>query len=101
MDNSAVKTTDKQAMNYLNTLDNKYYNCSIEVAPWIYDSFVKEQYSSSYMDLIIIRNIGMTQSCDVKSVFYDGHGVEINDNYELLQKFNDGKVIVSIYGRIG
>lgn len=101
MDNSAVKTADKQAMNYLNTLDNKYYNCSIEVAPWIYDSFVKEQYSSSYMDLIIIRNIGMTQSCDVKSVFYDGHGVEINDNYELLQKFNDGKVIVSIYGRIG
>jgi hypothetical protein len=98
-DNSAVKTADKQAIQYLNTLNDQYYNCSVTVAPWIYDSFVKEQYSGTYMDLVVARNVGMTQGCDTKSVFYDGHGTEITEGYELLQEFNDGTVIVSIYRR--
>lgn len=98
--NSAIRPADKQAIAYINGLDYQAYNCSSEIAPWVYDRFTKAKYDSESMgELVIVRSKPMTPRSTVGNIWYGGHGVVPNDDYELTKTFRDSQVEVSIYER--
>lgn len=96
-DNSAVKTPDKEAFAYLNTLNISSYNCSSSVAPWIYNDFTKAKYSKTDTEIIVVRSEPMTQGCDPKSVYFDGHGIMPDDFYKLDRTFSSSELNVEIW----
>jgi hypothetical protein len=97
-DNSAIKLADKQAIEYLNTLDYENYNCSPSVSQRIYNNYTKAQYSLEG-EILLVRNTPMAQGCDVSSPYWDEHGTESKDGYMLDRTFDDGKVVVEIFRR--
>jgi hypothetical protein len=99
--NSAVKPADKQAIEYINSLDVKTYDCSSQVSYLIYDNYLKAQYywQGDYADVLIIRSEPMTQGNDVNNVYYDGHGTNDATGYQLSKVFDDGKVKIEVYKR--
>ena len=88
--NSAVKEVDKQAIGYLNTLEESTFYCSSAVDKDIYGLYIKEKYDAN-SDLFITRNIDLTNISSKVSP-------QSND-YKLLKQFTDGKVVVDIYER--
>ena len=100
LDNTnAIQQADKNAIAYVNTLDYGVYNCSPEIAPWIYNRFTNAKYSDDAGDLLIVRDLPMTPKSDIRSKWYLGHGVYPDDGYVLEKVFDDGKVEVDIYRR--
>lgn len=98
-DNSAVRLADIQATEYVKSLNIKYYDCSTTVSWAIYDVYLNARYKDG-ADILIIRNIDMTQGCSPDNPFYDGHGRNNDENYELLKSFEDGKVKVEVFKRM-
>jgi hypothetical protein len=98
-DNSAVKTADKEAIAYLNTLDYASYNCSSTLSFWIYDQLVKEKYSVDATELIITRNIPMTPRSNPTDPTYIPHGYTLNNQDVLVKSFISSGVEVDIYER--
>ncbi len=96
--NSAVKSPDKQAIDYVNNSGFSSYSCSSTVSYWIYDKFTKVKYSLD-SNLLIIRNLAMTEQSTVGDVYYIPHGADPDSSYQLVKDFNDGKVDVKIYER--
>ena len=97
--NSAVKTADKEAIAYLNTLDYTNYNCSSTLSYWIYDQLINEKYSADATDLIITRNISMTPRSNATDPTYISHGYTLNSQDVLIKSFSSGGVTVDIYER--
>lgn len=99
--NSAIKSADKQAIEYVNSLCVETYNCSSQVSYLIYDAYLKAKYdySEDYADILIMRNEPMTQGNDINSIYYDGHGVSSSDGYSLDKIFSDGEVEVKVYNK--
>jgi hypothetical protein len=98
--NSAVRPADREAITYMNTLDIDEYNCSPQVAYWIYDRFVEAKYSVNASGLLIVRSLPMTPRSDPKNKWYGGHGIYPDDGYALLKTFKDGKVTVKVYEKV-
>jgi len=105
--NSAIRQADREAIAYVNTLNLDIYNCSAEVAPWIYDRFTEPKYKSPpeeggiYAPILIKRDTPMTPRGDPENMWYERHGLEPDDNYVPLKSFSDNKVTITIYGYIG
>lgn len=99
--NSAIRPADKDAITYVNSLDYANYNCSPEIAPWIYDRFVEAGYSENANGLLITRDTPMTERSNPESGWYDGHGIRPDVNCVLDRVFDDGSVKVKIYRRGG
>ena len=97
--NSAVKTADKEAIAYLNTLDYTNYNCSSTLSYWIYDQLINEKYSADATDLIVTRNISMTPRSNATDPTYIAHGYTLNSQDVLIKSFSSGGVTVDIYER--
>ncbi len=95
--NSAIRSADKEAIAYVNSLDYTTYSSSPQVAFWIYDRFTKAKWAEGYAPLFIVRSLPMTPRSDPKNKWYDGHGIEPSSDYILLKTFNDGKVAVNVY----
>jgi hypothetical protein len=95
--NSAIRPADKEAIAYVNTLDVSEYNCSPQVAYWIYDRFTDAKYSGNASAVLLVRNLSMTPRSDTKNKWYGGHGIYPDDGYDLLRTFRDGKVTVKVY----
>ncbi len=57
--NSAMKSIDKEVVEYVNSLGGQYYSCSPEIAPWIYDRFINKKYKEGELPYIS-RNKPMT-----------------------------------------
>lgn len=96
--NSAIKVTDKQALEYLNDYD--YYDCSPTVSYAIYNEYTNAKYKSG-ADILVIRNTPMTQGSDENNPYWDGHGKTNTQGFELLKSFEDSKVKVEVFKRIG
>jgi len=96
MDNSAIKNADKQAIEYMNALNSESYTCSPSVSERIYNAYLISKYKAN-SDIMIVRNIPMAQGCDVNDIYYNGHGAESLDGYQLDKTFDDGVVKVEIY----
>jgi hypothetical protein len=67
--NSAVTLADKEAFEYINSLQGDYFSCSPEVAPWIYERFINKKYQEGaypYID----RNIPMTWATNHNDKLY-------------------------------
>jgi hypothetical protein len=94
---SAVTQVDKEAFNYLNTLNDTTYTTSSQVQPLIYNLYIKEQYEQDSSELLITRNIAMTNNSDITSGAYIPHGIKGTDGFTLVKTFTDGGITVSIY----
>ncbi len=117
--NSAIRLADKEAIAYVNTLNRDSYNCSPEVAYWIYDRFTTSKYEEYPNNegwcapILIVRDLPMTPRSDSKNKWYKGHGVDtdmyiplegddtFDDDYYLLKSFSDSKVTVKVYENLG
>jgi hypothetical protein len=97
---SAVLPIDKQAINYMNSLDVETYTVSSNIAPLIYKQFIKEKYIDGDAEVLIVRNKPMTPCSDIKSIAYVQHGIELSDDYILEKTFEDGNMRIDIYRRI-
>lgn len=94
--NSAVKPADKQAIEYLKTLDSDYFSCSPEVAPWIYRHYIDKQYEEGELPYIA-RDKPMTPATVRGSHYYWAEdmvlsGVDMSD----AVVFDDGEVRVYV-----
>jgi hypothetical protein len=98
--NSAITKADREAIAYANTLDVAEYNCSPQVAYWIYDRFTEAKYSGNASGLLIVRNLPMTPRSDPKNKWFDGHGIEPDGKYILNGIFRDNAVVVKVYRSI-
>lgn len=96
-DNSAVKTADKEAITYLNTLNYTNYNCSSTLSYWIYDQLIHEKYLEDATDLIVTRNIHMTPRSDTTNPTYIPHGYIVNSQDKLIKTFVSDGIEVDIY----
>jgi hypothetical protein len=67
--NSAVKDADKQAIEYLNTLDGEYFSSSPTVAPWIYERYTYKTYKDGELPYIS-RNEPMTYKTTEGSPYF-------------------------------
>jgi hypothetical protein len=97
-DNSAIKTPDKQAIEYVNTLEGNY-DCSSTVAFWIYNHYTDGKYVRG-SDILIVRDIPMTPGSTKGDAWFDSHGTNPDDSYKLDKTFSGDKVKVSIYEKI-
>ena len=97
--NSAIKESDKQAIAYLNTLNNVNYNCTSNVPYWIYDQLVTMKYSSTDTDLIITRNKPMTPRSDKTVPEYIPHDYSITSQNVLVKSFINNGIEVDIYDK--
>ena len=95
-DNSAVKLSDKEAINYINTLHYSNYTCSSNVAYWVYDQLVNAKYSEN-ADLIITRSKPMTPRSDKVDSTYISHDYVITAQDVLLKSFANNGIEVDIY----
>jgi len=96
-DNTAITTSDKQAISYLNTLNYSDYNCDSNVPYWIYDRLIKEQYSSNATDLIIVRNKPMTAESDSTNADFIPHNYTLTPQDILVKSFSNNGIEVDIY----
>jgi hypothetical protein len=94
-----VKEVDKQAIAYVNTLQGRTYSSSPEIQQRIYGLYLKQEFQYLDGDIYISRSKLMTTICDPANPNYDGHGIVLSDDYDLLKTFMDNGVAVSIYGR--
>ncbi|MEE9304550.1 MAG: hypothetical protein V3U84_12310 [Thiotrichaceae bacterium] len=94
--NSAIRLADKQAIEFVNNLDCQTYSCSAEVAPWIYNRFLKAEYIKDEGEVLIMRSTPMTPKSDKSNMWFDKHGIEMNDNYVSVIGFCDDVVWVNI-----
>jgi len=97
--NSAISNADKEAIEYMNTQDIKQYNCSPQVAYWIYSRFTDAEFGRYSTDFIVVRNIPMTPRSDPENYWHDGFGIEPDENYKLLKTFKDNRVTIDLYGK--
>jgi hypothetical protein len=67
--NSAIKPIDKNVIEYVNSLEGKYYSCSPEVAPWVYSRFVSKIYKEGSLPYIE-RNEPMTNRTSPDALDY-------------------------------
>jgi hypothetical protein len=97
--NSAITQADKKAIEYVNSLGYNEYNCTTEVAPWIYSRFVKQEYTIEDSGLLIERNMPMTPRSTVGNVWYVASSkiYEPDSTYDLTRTFNDGEIVVNIF----
>ena len=98
---NAIQQVDKEAIAYINTLDYDSFGCSAEVAPLVYGRFLTANYEKGDGTPILIdRNVPMTPKSDSRTKWYLGHGVEPDDNYELLRTFDKDGIVVDVYRNI-
>lgn len=97
--NSAIRQSDKQTISYLNKSDSKTFSCSGELAYWVYERFTDKQWIKENGDLLIIRSKPMTPRSTKDNMWYENHGTTLNDNYTLVEMFNDNKVNILVYER--
>jgi lysylphosphatidylglycerol synthetase-like protein (DUF2156 family) len=97
--NSAIKSVDKQTIEYINESGYKNYDCSPTLSWAIYDQYCDAKYKNN-SDILIIRSEPMTQGSDEKNPYYDKHGTYKTDSYTLVKSINDGTVENLIYERV-
>ena len=86
--NSAIRLVDNEAISYVNTLNYGNYNCSPQVAPWIYDRFmtsskyiIAPDANGLYAPILIVRDLPMTPRSDPENKWYDKHGIEFGSGF--------------------
>jgi len=67
--NSAVKSVDLEAIEYINSLNGDYFSCSSEIQPYIYQAFLNKTYSDGSLPYIK-RSKPMTSQTIPDSVDY-------------------------------
>ncbi len=113
--NSAVKNVDKEAIVYLNSLNGRNYNASLEVSQDIYGLFVNKKFINALgTDYIIDRSIPMTPRSDPDNMYFENQNREFSRflyvgeyGYKLLRTFDDGEkdkksqlpIVVQVYGK--
>lgn len=95
--NSAMKPVDMRALAYADSFET--FSCSGSVAPWIYYRFTKSEWVASGGDIVIMRSKPMTPRSTEDNMWYQYHGWEPDDSYELAKTFTDGSVGIEIYQR--
>jgi len=96
--NSSITKADIQAIDYIDGLGGNTYNCSTQVAPWIYDRFTDKTYSPS-SSLMVYRNLPMTPRTNPDQYHYQyNHVSQLEDfkEYEVIRIFEEGKVKVYV-----
>jgi hypothetical protein len=81
----------------LNTLNDTTYTTSSQVQPLIYNLYIKEQYEQDSKELLITRNLAMTDNSNSASGAYVPHGISGTDGFTLMKTFAGGDIIVSVY----
>jgi hypothetical protein len=94
---SAVKIPDKEAIEYLNTLNVQTYSCNEDTENAIYSNYIKEQYVAIGGDVLIVRNEPQTMNSTPSSSAYIPHGTDSTQGYTLKKIFSDNKIDVEIY----
>jgi len=90
---SSLELPDKQAIEYLNTLDAKTFSCNSMVNSNIYENYIKEDYEVNGGDVIIERNREMGGQI----VFHDISLPSLINGYQLVKEFKNGKAEVQIW----
>jgi hypothetical protein len=97
---SALKPADKEAIAYVNTLDGSGFYGNENMAYWIYDGYLKQQYASGN-SIYIWRSEPMSpRTMESNSDYWNPVGeydVSSPPNAEVLGWFCDGKVTVRVY----
>jgi hypothetical protein len=95
---SAVRPVDEAVIDYVNGLSGKYYSCSIEVAPWIYDRYLNKVYQSGEKPYIK-RSVPMTSKTTPGTRYYVERSVElpISDSNGRVVIFTDEEVTIHVY----
>lgn len=93
---SSIELPDKQAIEYLNTLDARTFSCNLDVNLDIYGNYIKEGYVENGGDIIIERNREMGGQL----IYHDLSLSDYIDGYQLTHVFQEGKVNVEIFRRI-
>ena len=96
---SAVKVADKEAIEYLNTLNEETYSCNSNVENAIYSNYIKEQYVANGGEVLITRNSPQTLNSDSTSMAYVPHGTESTQGYQMIKSFNSQNVEVDIWSK--
>lgn len=106
--NSAVKSVDKEAIEYLNKLEGNTYVVSSQVTKNIYNLYVTKQWVDDMSaDYVVVRTKPMTLGSTSDSRYFENKdrvGMENKlDDYEyrLLKIYDDKEVQVLIYGKVG
>ena len=94
---SSIELPDKQAIEYLNTLNVSTFSCNSNVNQDIYGNYIKEKYVVNDGDVIIERSREM----GTQAVYHIVSLADSMDGYELINIFKKGQVEVEIFQRLG
>jgi hypothetical protein len=92
---SSIELPDKQAIEYLNTLDARTFSCNSNANENIYGNYIKEGYVENGGDIIIERN----QEMGGQLVYNDLSLPDSVNGYELVKTFIKGQVEINIWER--
>jgi hypothetical protein len=93
--NSAIRQVDLQAIEYLNKVDT--FSCSSQVAPWVYMRYTSAKHQDNDGDIVVMRSEPMTPRSHEDNIWYQMHGWQPTNEYELIDTFNDGDVQVQVW----
>jgi DNA-directed RNA polymerase subunit M/transcription elongation factor TFIIS len=93
--NSAMRDIDFQAIEYMK--DYKTFSCSSKVAFWVYERYTDCKHKDNDGEIIIMRSEPMTPRSTEDNIWYQKHGWQPTDEYELVKEFSDNQVEIDIY----
>ncbi len=94
--NSAVKTVDIQAMNYVKSLPGDYFSCSPTVNPYIYERFVGKIYKLGTMPYIERSKPMTSGSTKGTRDYWWGDGLWPSVSLDNAVKFEGGGVMIYV-----
>lgn len=105
--NSAIKEADKEAISYVNSLDNGNYMISPQITRGIYKLYINKPIVNEDAQYIIARNVPMTMTSAIRTK--DDNVVLPLEDYRLLKSFSNGEIDrttgqlieVAVYARNG
>lgn len=97
--NNAIQKVDKQAIEFINTLDEKNYSCNASVAYWVYDRFIDKNWVNTDGELFIMRSKSMTPGSEINNTWYRKHGIELDERYEFIKSFESDNIVIGIFKR--
>ncbi len=99
--NSAMKPIDTQTVEYIEELDVATYSCSTQVAPWIYDRFLRKQYlPDGKGEIVIYRSQPMTTSTTEGNAYFQytrENTLEDFSSLELIKVFQDTGISIYLF----
>ena len=97
--NNAIQKVDKQAIEFINTLDEDNYSCNASVAYWVYDRFTDKDWVNNDGKLFIMRSKSMTPGSESNNTWYRNHGIELDSRYEFVKSFESDSITIKIFKR--